>query len=178
MTEAVELELDRSSRLRRGGVDGEMPRPDERSLLCRVRHGVLCVLPLDHVDETMRPLPVVPLAGVPAFIDGLTVIRGVPTPVVNVGSLLYGEACHAMRFVTVRTGARRAVLALAAVVGVIETPAGLVEAIPQLLQNADHDAISALGVLDGELLLVLQSSRLIATDVWAAIQAQASGAAA
>jgi purine-binding chemotaxis protein CheW len=119
----------------------------------------------------MRPLAVKPMAGVPSFIEGLAVVRGVPTPVINVSSLLSGETSPATRFVTVRAGTRRIMLAVDAVVGIIEIPPGSVDALPQLLQNAELAAISAIGVLDAELLLVLRSTRLIPIDVWATIQA-------
>ena len=117
-----------------------------------------------------------PLAGVPSFIQGLAVVRGVPTPVVNAASLLSGEASHPTRFVTVKTGTRRIVLAVDAVVGVVEIPPGSVDALPQLFQNAELDAISAIGMLDGELLLVLRSTRLIPDDVWATIRAGGTAA--
>jgi purine-binding chemotaxis protein CheW len=126
----------------------------------------------------MRPLAVKPIAGVPSFIEGLAVVRGVPIPVVNLASLRSGEASHAMRFVTVKTGTRRVALVVDAVIGVIEIPPGSSDAVPLLLQNSELDATSAIGVLDGELLLVLNSARLISIDVWVTIQAQASGTAA
>ena len=42
-----------------------------------------CAIPLDHVAETMRPLPIEPVAGTPGFVRGVSVIRGAPTPVVD-----------------------------------------------------------------------------------------------
>jgi hypothetical protein len=42
----------------------------------------LCALALESVLETMRPLPIEPLAGVPEFVRGLPVIRGTPLPVI------------------------------------------------------------------------------------------------
>lgn len=140
------------------------------SLLCRVRD-VFCALPLEHVEETMRPLPVEPIAGVPSFVQGLAVVRGVPTPVVDAASLLSGDPSHPTRFVTVKTGTRRIVLAVDAVLGVIEIPPGSVDALPPLFQGAGLDAIAALGALDAELLLVLRSTRLVSDDLWTTIQA-------
>jgi purine-binding chemotaxis protein CheW len=133
-------------------------------------------VPLEHVDETMRPLAVTPMAGVPAFVEGLTVVRGVPTPVVNIASLLDGASFHATRFVSVRAGTRRIVLAVEAVVGVVEIPPGSTMALPHLLQNAELAAISAIGALDADLLLVLRSSHLIPVDAWATIQARGTAA--
>ena len=118
----------------------------------------------------MRPLPVEPIAGVPSFVQGLAVIRGVATPVVDAASLVSGDASHPTRFVTVRTGTRRIVLAVDAVLGVIDIPPGSVHALPPLFQSAGLDAIAAIGVLDVELLLVLRDTRLVPDDVWATIQ--------
>ena len=47
-----------------------------------------CAFPLQHVAETMRPLPIEPIAGTPGFVRGVSVIRGVPTPVVDLKALL------------------------------------------------------------------------------------------
>jgi purine-binding chemotaxis protein CheW len=140
------------------------------SLLCRVGE-LLCALPLERVEEAMRPLPVEAIAGVPAYVRGLAVIRGTPIPVVDAASLLTGDASHPTRFVTVKTGSRRIALAVDAVVGVVEIPRGSLEPLPLLFQSASLDAISAIGTLDGDLLLVLQSARLIPEELWAVLEA-------
>src|SRR6202041_1193103 len=57
------------------------------SLLFRAR-GHLCALPLAHVVETMRPLPVEPMAGAPPYVPGLGISRGRPAPAVDVARLL------------------------------------------------------------------------------------------
>jgi chemotaxis signal transduction protein len=62
------------------------------------------------------------------------------------------------------------VLAVDAVLGVIDIPPGSVHALPPLFQSAGLDAIAAIGVLDVELLLVLRDTRLVPDDVWATIQ--------
>jgi purine-binding chemotaxis protein CheW len=140
------------------------------SLLCRVGH-LLCALPLEWVEEAMRPLPVEVIAGVPAYVRGLAVIRGTPIPVVDAASFLTGSASHPTRFVTVKTGRWRIALAVDAVVGVVEIPRASLEALPFLFQDASLDAISAIGMLDGDLLLVLHSARLIPDEIWAVLEA-------
>lgn len=152
-----------------------MQNGSSSSLLCRVRD-VLCALPLENVEETMRPLPVEPIAGVPSFVQGLAVIRGVPIPVVDAASILSGDASHPTRFVTVKTGTRRIALAVDAVVGIIEIPPDAVDVLPPLFQSHGLDAISAIGVLDADLLLVLRSTRLVPDDVWATIQSGGTAA--
>jgi purine-binding chemotaxis protein CheW len=142
----------------------------ELSLLCRVGD-LLCALPLEHVEETMRPLAVEAIAGVPSFVRGLAVVRGSPIPVVDAASLLSGDASHPTRFVTVKTGSRRIALAVDAVVGVVEIPLGSLDALPVLFQYASLDVISAIGTLDADLLLVLRSTRLIPEELWAVLEA-------
>ena len=119
----------------------------------------------------MRPLAVEAIAGGPAFVRGLAVVRGVPIPVVDAALLLSGEASHPTRFVTVKTGRRRIALAVDAVVGVVEIPLGSVDALPLLFQDAGTDAISDVGTLDAELLIVLRSARLIPEAFWATLEA-------
>jgi purine-binding chemotaxis protein CheW len=141
----------------------------EFSLLCRVGD-LFCALPLEHVEETMRPLAIEAIAGVPSFVRGLAVVRGAPIPVVDAASLINGVASHPRRFVTVKAGTRRIALAVDAVVGVVEIPSGSLDALPQLFQDASLDAISAIGMLDADLLLVLRSTHLIPEEFWAVLE--------
>lgn len=142
-------------------------RNSELSLICRVQTR-LCALPLAHVVETLRPLTVEPLAGAPACVQGLCVIRGVPRPVVCAARLLGVQAPGdppaaptTARFVTVRTGAQQVALAVDAVLGVRTVPPESLQDLPPLLQEAGAEAVAAIGRLDAELLLVLRSSRLL-----------------
>jgi purine-binding chemotaxis protein CheW len=153
----------------------EQGRLERACLLCRARER-LCAVPLRHVLETMRPLPVDRLAGMPGFVLGLSMIRGQSTPVVDCGALL-GEARRPEhgRFVTLRTGERITALAVEAVVGISELPLEFHE-LPPLLRDASHEVIAAIGTLDAELLLVLSSARLVSDSVWRALDARSSAA--
>ena len=64
----------------------------------------VCAFPLHYVAETMRPLPIQPVAGTPDCVRGVSVIRGTPTPVVDLKALLdNGENCPSYgRFVTLK----------------------------------------------------------------------------
>lgn len=147
-------------------------RASEPMLLCRVGSR-LCALPLEHVGETMRPLPVERLAGVPAFILGLSVIRGTPTPVIDAGGLLLGteERFCPTRFVTIKAGPRHVALAVDEVVGVRAVPSASLGELPPLLRDASTEVVEAVGTLDGFLLLVLKSARILPSSVWSAIEA-------
>lgn len=130
------------------------------SLVCRVQTR-LCALPLKHVVETLRALPIEPMAGAPPFVLGLAVIRGAPLPVVDAGRLLGTDGARAKRFVSVNAGSRRVALAVDHVVGVRTVAPESLVALPPLLHVAESDVIAAIGLLDAELLLVLQSTRLL-----------------
>src|SRR4051794_7040755 len=79
---------------------------------------LLCALGVDDIIETMRPLPTRPLAGTPAFVLGISVLRGVPTPVIDVARLLGGGSGEAERYVAVRTERGAVALATGAIVGI------------------------------------------------------------
>lgn len=141
-----------------------------RSLLCRVRER-LCSIPLAHVVEIMRPLPFVAFTGMPPFVCGVSVIRGVPTPVVDPGRLFAGAAeTEPGRYVTVRAGARTVALAVDEVSGIGDLSATPGAELPPLLREATAEAISELAALDLELLVVLKSAQWIPEPVWRAIE--------
>jgi purine-binding chemotaxis protein CheW len=139
---------------------------ENRSLLCRART-ILCALPLSHVVETMRPLPLQALGGMPPFVRGLSVIRGATVPVVDVGALLgLPTEGHATRFVSLRTGERRVALAVEEVVGVRALASVSVETLPPLLHRARPRVVALVGRLDASLLIVLQDARIIPDWAW------------
>lgn len=143
------------------------------ALFCRVG-ARLCALPLEHVIETMRPLPIEPLAGTPPFVHGLSIIRGVPVPVLHIGQLLSGEGTFPGRFVTVKLRKRCVALAVDGVLSVNPLPTASLNELPPLLRDAGSEAVSAIGALDAELLLVLRTARLIPEDLWVQLGAEGS----
>ena len=154
----LEAPLRREGRLT-GREAGLQPPESTRkaSLICRARTR-LCALPLEHVVETMRPLPIEKLAGMPSFVRGLSVIRGIPVPVVDAGALFgTDEGAGSTRFVTLRTGQRQVALSVEEVLGVRSFPAESVADLPPLLRDGGSELISALGLLDADLLFVLRA---------------------
>jgi purine-binding chemotaxis protein CheW len=152
-----------------------MNQGGSRLLLCSVRD-LHCALPLEHIVETMRPLPVRAMAGTLPFVRGLAVVRGFPIPVVDAALLLCGVTSQASRFVTVKTGAHHVALAVDAVVGVVDLSLDAVAALPPLLQGARLEAISSIGTLDTDLLLVLRATRLVPEEIWATLQVAGASA--
>ncbi|HEY7991202.1 MAG TPA: chemotaxis protein CheW [Stellaceae bacterium] len=137
-------------------------------MLCRVGNQ-LCALPLIHVVETMRPLPVRPMPGMPPFIAGLSLIRGNPLPVVD-GAALIGQpgVAPAARFITLQVGARQVVLAVQDVVDIRALAADPFQAMPPLLGGAQTDVVSAIGALDAEFLWLLDAARMVPAELGAA----------
>ncbi|HEY3324617.1 MAG TPA: chemotaxis protein CheW [Planctomycetota bacterium] len=145
-------------------------------------HGCLCALPLAAVRETLRPLPVKPLAGMPSFVRGVAIIRGLPTPVVDLDHLLADAELPAQqaatrapdaasRFVTLNVAGRPVALAVSIVNDVRALSAADLSGLPPLLQRAQHNAISTLGTLDHELVVVLEETRIISEELWHKLEA-------
>jgi purine-binding chemotaxis protein CheW len=127
-------------------------------------------LPLDHVVETMRPLPIESLPGAPPFVRGVSMLRGVPVPVVDAGALLgTADGAQPTRFVSMRAGPRRVVLAVEEVLGVRDLPAAALQDLPPLLGAAGAGVISAIGALDAAFLLVVEAARIVPEATWGSL---------
>lgn len=123
-------------------------------------------LQLACVSETMRPLDVETLPGMPEPVVGAAIIRGEPVPVVDLGRVLSGERLETPeRLVTLRLSAGRSVaLLVSAVLGIRQLDA--LDEAPPLLRDAAGGAIDALARLDAELLTVLRQGALVPDDLW------------
>jgi purine-binding chemotaxis protein CheW len=133
-----------------------------------------CAFPIQHVVETMRPLPVEPIGRSAdealALIDGVAMIRGAAVPVVDARKLLGVTGGQATRFVVVRAGERRIALVVDAVLDVVRIDAGALSALPPLLGGASRGSISAIGARDAGLLVVLDAARVLPEDSWSALE--------
>jgi purine-binding chemotaxis protein CheW len=128
--------------------------------------GRLCALDLAHVVETMRPLPIEPMAGGPPFVLGLSIIRGIPTPVFDLAAWMGLPTAPPTRFVSVVAGSRHVAIAVTAVTGVRTLEASELQAVPPLVQEAAAGHVQAVGTLDAHLLVVLSAARLLPDDAW------------
>ncbi|GAB7037005.1 MULTISPECIES: chemotaxis protein CheW [Catenuloplanes] len=108
---------------------------------------VLCALPLGDIVELMRPLPIQPLAGSAHYVRGVSVVRGVAVPVLDLGRLLGDFDTAAERFVTTKAGG---VLAIGAVLGVRDVHPETGREAPSM-----GGVVAAVGVLDAEPLMFL-----------------------
>jgi purine-binding chemotaxis protein CheW len=130
------------------------------ALLFRVGH-VHGAIPVDHVVETMRALPITPLDHVSPIVRGMALIRGTRTPVIDAGALL-GVESTAARFVTVRADAGMAAVAVDEVIGLATFDQGALAARPPLL-TAYREALFASTLQhDRRLYAVLDAARVVA----------------
>ena len=132
-----------------------------------------CAFPLQHVAETMRPLPIEPIAGTPGFVRGVSVIRGLPTPVVDLKALLENSDNSPSygRFVTLKYDTRRVVIGVDSVVGLRNLDSAQLAELPPLLRDVTADLIESFGTLDAQLLLVLHAARIVPDEVWSTLAA-------
>jgi purine-binding chemotaxis protein CheW len=155
----------------------------DRFLLCRIgsRIGALA---LKDIRETMRPLPIEPLTGMPPFVLGVAIVRGLPAPVIDAGRLLNPSASLSTpimasspaRFVSLKLGERTVSLAVDAVLDIRALAAGTLADIPPLLREAGAEQTALIGALDTQLLFVLEAARLVPESVWSAIKAPGAAA--
>jgi purine-binding chemotaxis protein CheW len=144
-------------------------RAGDNALLCRIGSRLYAIA-LAHVVEVMRPLPIEIMAGAFTFVRGLSVIRGVPTPVVDLAILSDGNPSQPDRFISIRTGSRQIALMADSVFGIRSIPMTALRDLPPLLQGLQTDLVSAIGTLDEKLLLVLNDTRLVPEGFWATME--------
>lgn len=147
-------------------MDDRSPR--NRFILLRASSRI-CAIPLAHVVETMRPLPVRGFPGSPEFVAGIAIVRGSATPVVDLGKLL-GERGSGLvgRYVTIRVGPRHCALAVEEVLGIRTLADSSLGPLPPLLRSANDEWVEGVGALDSELLVVLRASRILPEEIWQA----------
>jgi purine-binding chemotaxis protein CheW len=142
-------------------------------LICRAGTA-RCAVPIRHVEETLRPLACTSLTDAPWYVRGVSVVRGRPTPVVSLPELLGLEAQPTLpRFVTLRVVERRVALLVDAVEGVEWLEAE--GSVAPLLRHAGRDVVESLGMLDGDLLMVLNAAQLVSAEGIAQLASETEG---
>lgn len=122
-------------------------------------------LPVSHVLEVLRPLQVEPVPGTPEVVSGMSIIRGEPTPVLNLRRLVGAPPAPSSRVLVVRADGRRVALEVDAVIGAERIARGTLEGSPPLVSRAVAEALEAVSSLDGRLLLLLSAAKLVPAAV-------------
>ncbi|MFO7181288.1 MAG: chemotaxis protein CheW, partial [Pseudomonadota bacterium] len=132
-----------------------------------------CALPLSAVVETMRPLPVAPIRGAHPCVLGAAIVRGEPTPAVDLARLVFDATGPVTRFLRVREAPRSVVLAVGDALGVFEASALSPTVLPALLATARPEAVEALGRIDRELVLLLRGGCTVPPSVFESLAFEA-----
>jgi purine-binding chemotaxis protein CheW len=103
----------------------------------------LCAIPLDCVNETMRPLPLQTVGKAPAFVLGVSVIRGLPTPIVDMARLIENRDVPSTRWVTIRQQDEQLALAVSETVGIFELDPSKFHYVPPLLGEHHQSLIES-----------------------------------
>jgi purine-binding chemotaxis protein CheW len=135
-----------------------------------------CAVPLTDVVEVMRAQPITAHGVLPLGVLGTTILRGQPTPVVDAGQILRGMSSSGARLLSLKVGARRVALAVDHIVGPSEIAEDALVDAPALVRGNDS-VITALGVLDSELIHVLMSVRAVPLDSAVAFETEETLAA-
>lgn len=120
----------------------------------------LCGVPLGAGVETLRPLPIERLPGLPEAILGLSIIRGVTVPVVDLAVLFREPAGAARHWVFVRAEERHLALAASRVIGVHEIGAAPEGSGLAFAARIAAPFIAAVAMHAGRLLAVLDVARI------------------
>ena len=125
-------------------------------------------IPIEHVVENMRMLPIETVADVPSLVRGLCIIRGEPIAVID-AALLFGEpAATINRLITVRTGQRIIALATESILGIRSIAPRDLRQLPPVFRDAD--SISSVVAHDEELVFFLRSARIVPDELLSRIE--------
>jgi chemotaxis signal transduction protein len=119
-----------------------------------------CALPLTDVAEVMRAQPLTSHGLLTPGVLGTAIIRSQPTPVVDAGKLLTGESTSGERIILLRVGGRAVALAVDSVLGTARLEHRQLTDAPALV-SGNSAIVKAIGVLDSELIHILNTVRLI-----------------
>jgi purine-binding chemotaxis protein CheW len=136
------------------------------SLVCRIGARLLAIA-LADVLEVMRPLPIEILPDLPAFISGISTIRGQVAPVIDLGVLIGADRSTPARFVTTSVNGRIVALAVDQVIGIEQIAKEVLAGLPPLIGSVDREMFSAIATRDAHLLLVLDAAHLVPDAAWA-----------
>ncbi len=148
-----------------------------RVLLVRTAE-LACAIPLGAIVETMRALPCQKLPNVPSYVLGASVIRGRPTPVVNLSILLGQTAPSTCRRYVLLGGVTMPIaLAVDDVVGIRSLGSASIADVPRLLRDVGEHHVASLGTLDAELIPVLSEAMILPPEVLSAVIGLSTGVA-
>jgi purine-binding chemotaxis protein CheW len=150
------------------GMSGEQGAP-RRVLVCRAG-ACLFGFPVESLIEILPPLTVTTLRDAPAYVTGMALVRGRPTPVIDARRVLgLADAAPAQRWVALKVRERCIALAVEEVVGFRAVDRAVLQGMPPLVARVGAGVISQIGELDAELLLVLETGHIL-ESLWSGLR--------
>jgi purine-binding chemotaxis protein CheW len=132
-------------------------------LVCRV-DSASYALPIACVVEVTRVALMQQVLDMPAFVLGAAMLRGELLPVVNAAWFVSAERSQPRRLITLRVGERKVALAVDDVVGCFDLDRRSMQDVPPLLASC-RQAVAQLTTLDHQLLMILETARLVPEHV-------------
>lgn len=119
-------------------------------------------VPIEAVVETMRPLPIAPLPGMPGGLLGVAIVRSTATLVADLATLLGEPKGASDRWVSLRLSASARPLALAArVIGVRALDRDAIEAGRVVPTGVAATFVDAIVAHEGQALAILDVGRIL-----------------
>jgi purine-binding chemotaxis protein CheW len=128
--------------------------------------GELYGVEIGHVQEIIRMQPITMVPNGPAFVEGLTNLRGRVIPVMDLRKrfgLATSEPTRRSRIVVAELGGQTVGLIVDAVSEVLRVSADEVESPSALVTTEDSAYLRGVAKLEGRLVLLLELSRILST---------------
>lgn len=120
-----------------------------------------------QVKEIILPLPIVPVPGSPAFVEGIVELRGAFLPIVDVrkrfgleGATLTGDS----RYLIADLSGQHAALIVDSVLDVCRIPRADIESAPTLARGDGGGFLIGVAKWDGEIAMLIDLHQLLTPD--------------
>src|SRR5215208_3776194 len=145
-------------------MEGAAVPPGEQQVVVLDLGGEAYGIEIGRVEEIIRMQPITRIPNGPAFIEGVTSLRGRVIPVLDLRKrfgLPVSEPTRRSRIVVGELGEHTVGLVVDGVSEVLALPAGAVEPPSTLVMSGDSAFLRGVAMLDAQLILLLDPSRLL-----------------
>ena len=145
-------------------MEGAAVPPGEQQVVVLDLGGEAYGIEIGRVEEIIRMQPITRIPNGPAFIEGVTSLRGRVIPVLDLRKrfgLPVSEPTRRSRIVVGELGEHTVGLVVDGVSEVLALPAGAVEPPSTLVMSGDSAFLRGVARLDAQLILLLDPSRLL-----------------
>ncbi len=129
---------------------------------------------IDAVESIIKLPPIAPVPRAPAFVKGVTNLRGAVLPVIDLRErfgLPAGEASTDTRIVVVEMNGRNVGMVVDAVTEVLRVPQENIEPPPSIVITPDSTFITGIAKVDERLIILLELTQVLNTEEQAELQA-------